>query len=265
MRLPMVAMVLLLGACAENRETLFVRQVQVPQDDCTISDDAEGLFRTGGVLDVAFQGEYVLTPLLENQMIARQSRESLRVESNGVQVDGAIVRLYETSDPELPPEETAPVLEFFSYASSYIAPEGNSPTLFTAIPPEYTRSAEVYERLCGFGIGQSPAGYDPRTDLVLVGATIQGITNGGLAVESPEFLFPVTLCCGCLASCTSDADEPEIAGADCCGTDEVTDAPCFRGQDQYVDCRLYRGSSDDLLDILARCGGPAVGGCSSGG
>lgn len=261
MRLPMVAMVLLLGACAENRQTLFVRQVQVPNEDCAIPSEPESTARTGGLLDVAFQGEYVLTPLLQNQMISREDSESLRVETNGVQVDGAIVRLYETSNPDLPPEETAPVLEFFSYASSYVGPQSNGSTAFTAIPPEYTRSDEVYERLCGFKVGETPPReIVTRTDLVLIGATVQGMTSGGIAVESPEFLFPVSLCCGCLAACTADADSPDSSGPDCCGTDEVTTPPCNRGQDEFVDCRLYRGSSDDLLDILSRCGGAA---CSS--
>ena len=259
MRLWMVTMALILAGCAENRETLFVRQVQVPQDDCTIPPNPDSTYRTGGVLDVLYEGEYVLTPLLENQMIARADHESLRVESNGIQVDGAIVRLYETDDPSLPPEETAPALEFFSYASSYVEPENRVPTAFTAIPPEYTLS--VYQDLCGLPPGGNPAQWDPQTDLVLIGVTVQGITNGGLAVESPEFYFPVTLCCGCRVLCSADADNPDNPGVDCCSSDEVTSPPCNRGQDQYVDCRLTRSGAGDLLSIMSRCGGPAPGGC----
>lgn len=240
-------------SCADNRETLFVRQIQAFDEECVVTPDPGSVFHTGGLLDVAFQGSYTLTPIIDNQMVARQSRESVRAESNGVQIDGAIIRLYETSDPNLPPEETAPVLEFFSYASSYIEPESVGASIFVAIPPEYT--ARRYEDLCGFAPGGNPVGnFSPSTDLVLVGATVQGLTNGGLSVESPEFFFPVSLCCGCLLTCPAEADDPDVDGpGNCDSTDEVTTIPCALGQDDDVDCRLARGTNDGLLTVLSLC------------
>lgn len=247
----LIALAVVFAGCADNRETLFVRQVNAFDEECIVKPDPAATFHTGGLLDVAYRGAYVLTPIMENQMIARENRDALRVESNGIQVDGAIVRLYETNDPSLPPEETAPVLEFFSYASSYIEPEQIGASIFTAIPPEYTESR--YGEICGFEPGNyGPGDYNPSTDLVLIGATIQGTTNGGLAVESPEFYFPVDLCCGCLIACTAEADDPDLPGF-CDSADEVNSVTCVLGQDGPVDCRLTRGSQDGFLFAASQC------------
>lgn len=248
------ALAVVFAGCADNRETLFVRQVNAFDEDCTVTPDPGALFHTGGTLDVAYRGSYVLTPIMENQMVARENRDSVRVESNGIQIDGAIIRLYETSDPSLPPEETEPVLEFFSYASSYIEPESVGASIFTAIPPEYTDRR--YEDLCGFAPGEFSGNYSPATDLVLVGATVQGTTNGGLAVESPEFYFPVDLCCGCLIACTPEADNPDNDVPDCASTDELSTNICVLGQDSPMDCRLTRSSGDLFLRAASQCTGP---------
>lgn len=245
------ALAVVFAGCADNRETLFVRQVNVFDDECIVKPDPGSTFRTGGTLDVAYHGSYVLTPIVENQMVSRENHDAVRVESNGIQIDGAIVRLYETSDPSLPPEETEPVLEFFSYASSYIEPEQIGASIFTAIPPEYTERR--YRDLCGFDSGDYSVGaYNPTTDLVLVGATLQGTTNGGIAVESPEFYFPVDLCCGCLLACTAEANDPEVDGF-CDSTDELTDKICILGQDDPMDCRLTATSGDNFLFFASQC------------
>lgn len=248
----LVLLSVLYAGCADNRETLFVRQVQAFDEECNVNPDPSSLFHTGGLLDVAYQGEYVLTPLIENQMVSRENRDAVRVESNGVQIDGAIIRIYETSDPNLPPEETEPVLEFFSYASSYIEPESVGASIFTGIPPEYT--TRRYQDICGFAPGGNFGGYNPASDLVLVGATVQGITNGGIAVESPEFYYPVSLCCGCLVACTPEADDPALDG-NCDSVDEVATIICNKGQDEPVDCRLTRNAGDDFLRALSACDG----------
>jgi hypothetical protein len=245
------ALAVVFAGCADNRETLFVRQVNAFDDECVVKPDPGSIFHTGGTLDVAYRGSYVLTPVMENQMVARENHDSVRVESNGIQIDGAIVRLYEAGDQDLPPEETAPVLEFFSYASSYIEPEAIGASIFTAIPPEYTERR--YRDLCGFDPGgYNPGSYNPSTDLVLIGATVQGTTNGGIAVESPEFFFPVDLCCGCLLTCSPEADDPDFPGF-CDSTDELTDKICVLGQDGLMDCRLTAGSGDDFLFFASQC------------
>ncbi len=88
-----------------------------------------------------------------------------------------------------------------------------------------------------------------------MGATVQGTTNGGLAVESPEFYFPVDLCCGCLLSCPPEANDPEGAdpGNFCDSDDELTERTCVLGQDSAMDCRLTRGSGDGFLLFASQC------------
>jgi hypothetical protein len=99
--------------------------------------------------------------------------------------------------------------------------------------------------------------YDPRRSLVLVGVIVQGLTSGGISVETPEFLFPVEMCCGCLLSCPVDADDTDVPGPDCCDTTEPESELCNGGQDSAVDCRFCKGSlSSPLLFELCSCGQP---------
>jgi hypothetical protein len=272
-RMKVLVLLLLAGAgCADDRSTFFVRQVQAPKDDCTVSADRSALFLTGGTLDVMFVDgsgnppDFQLTPLMENQMVARADDQFLRPESNGIQVDGAVVNIYETDNPDIPPEETDPVLTFFSYASSYIDPQSTGVTGFTVIPSEYSRTR--YGELCGMPVDTTfssfdPNDYDPRRALVLVGVSVQGLTSGGLAEETPEFYFPIDLCCGCLLSCAADADNPDNPGPDCCQSTAPADLPCNAGQDQGVDCRLCRDSASPLLNSQCHCG--FFGSCPSSG
>ncbi|MBI5500613.1 MAG: hypothetical protein HY907_10265 [Deltaproteobacteria bacterium] len=66
-------------------------------------------------------------------------------------------------------------------------------------------------------------------------------TEDGAAVQSPEFVFPITVCRGCLIVCPGDADlDPVLPGCqcNCAATTEWSDPlPCHPGQDDPVDCR----------------------------
>ncbi|MBI2895200.1 MAG: hypothetical protein HYY06_16720 [Deltaproteobacteria bacterium] len=261
-RMRVVVAFLVLAGCADDRETFFVRQVQAPADDCTITPERNATFMTGGTADVMFLDgagnppDFELNPLIENQMVARADADFLRTESNGVQVDGAIVNIYSTEDRDTPPEETDPVLRFFSYASSYVEPTNVGVSSFVAIPSEYLRTR--YEELCGIPTDASSReaqeDFDPSQALVLVGVKVQGLTNGGVAVETPEFFFPVDLCCGCLVACTAEADDPDQPGGDCCVSSAPTEGACNPGQDVGVDCRFCRDAASPLLNLMCHCG-----------
>jgi hypothetical protein len=215
----------LLAACGSE---VTVRQIQDLAPDCSVPKGRSAPSHSQGTLDVAFAGDYVLTPLLESD--------------GATEVTGAIVRLYETSDPSLAPESTVPVLEFFSYAEVSLD-SGDLGTLsLTVIPSEYT--VHRREALCGS---------DPSLaaeDLVLVGVTFQDSSDA----ISEELFFPVTLCCGCLVSCPPEADLASEPAFDCCSDAEVEEEACAPGQDVPVDCRLCRTDMDPRLSGLCRCG-----------
>ena len=228
----------LVVGCAENRRTWFIRQNQVPQGDppdCLVPDDLNSPFRTAGLLDVELRDNYVLTPLIENQLMKRKDYSHLRDEANGIQVEGALVRGWcnaATGDPVLTQTEDSD--EFFSPASSYIDPQDTGASAFIAI------HAGMVDALRGGAC--CPGGGPCDEQIVMLGVRMTGLTNGGIETETPEFFYPVFICSGCLATCTSDADDPDVAGFDCCNTDEPSTLPCAQGQDDGVDCRLCRAS-----------------------
>lgn len=236
----------LLFGCVENRRTWFIRQNQVSSGDppdCLVPDDTNAAFRTAGLLDVGLRSDYILTPLIENQMMKRKDYAHLRDEPNGIQVDGAIVRGWCNEARGTP--DLTDVEGFFSPASSYIDPEDTGASAFIAI--HAGMSDALRGGTCCPG---GAAGCDEQ--IVILGVKMTGITNGGIETETPEFFYPVFVCEGCLVACNADADDEDQAGPDCCVTDEPSTNPCTHGQDDALDCRWCRG------DPLCLCGNPCT-------
>jgi hypothetical protein len=68
-----------------------------------------------------------------------------------------------------------------------------------------------------------------------------GATDDGCNLASEPFVFPLTVCCGCLLRFPVESDAPEATtpGPDCnAGTSPAGPASCAIGQDFPVDCRL---------------------------
>lgn len=231
-----VALVIaLVAGCAENRSSFFIQQVNVPSSDCIVESSEDSTYRTAGLLDIAFRDNYVLTPLIHNQMSPRGSAESLIAETNGVLVEGANVRIWRGGRPQ---GDT--VYSFYQPAASYVAPQGVTASGFTVVPDvavdallRFTyRDVEDPNQLTV----EDLMGYE---DLVTVGVRMLGVTNGGVEVESPEFYFPIRLCFGCLVFCPPDSiDEDDPDQAYCSSTDTPDSETCYFGQDNTIDCRL---------------------------
>lgn len=68
-------------------------------------------------------------------------------------------------------------------------------------------------------------------------------------VVLPVFLFPITICCGCLVSFPPEADVDDAVhpGPDCLAP-LPSDAPqlCLPGQDDEFDCRRCAGTTPDF-------------------
>jgi hypothetical protein len=208
------------SGCAENRSSLFIKQVLVAQEGCSADSSDTSVFRTRGVLDVAFSRNYAMPVLVANQMTARASATDLVTETNGVQIVGANVRIWVGGVAEGTP------WGFYQPTSGYVEPEGESSTWVVAIPEAYLESYGVSDTSCGAGL----------PPLVTVGVQILGTTTGGTEVDTPEFFFSVDLTCGGLVTCPQDsADE---LGSLCMSTDSPSVVPACVGQDELIDCRL---------------------------
>lgn len=216
----LIALVVILASgCAENRSSLFIKQVLVADANCTIESPDSTRFRTRGALDVAFSHNYALPVLVANQMTARASASDLVTETNGVQIVGANVQIWVGGVAEGTP------WGFYQPTSGYVEPEGEAYTWVVAVPEAYLES---------YGASGTSCGDIPP--LVTVGVQILGTTTGGTEVDTPEFYFSIDLTCGGLVTCpTESADED---GNLCMSTDAPELEPACIGQDELIDCRL---------------------------
>jgi hypothetical protein len=245
-----VALSLGLIGCAENRASFFVEMIKVPTGECVVESNEEGMYRTAGTLDLAFSGEYLLTPLMANQLSERGDSDSLVAETNGILVEGANIRIWQGGRPQ-----GSAFYSFYQPASSYVPPQDVTASVFVALPEQATTALILY-RFPEYGsIADIPvtqlAGYQ---DLVTIGVRMLGTTNGGLELETPEFFFTVHLCYGCLVVCTTESLPEGSTTAYCEGTDAPEEPPCSLGQDDPIDCRFCTAEFGDPDLCRAFCG-----------
>jgi hypothetical protein len=231
-------------SCAENRATFFIQQMQVPGDDCTVESDESGLYRTYGVLDVAFSQEYSVYPLMRNQMIAMENSDNAVAETNGIQVEGANIRFWLGGRPQ-EGEDFSP---FYQPASSYIRPDSVTVSGFLAIPQLVVLRLFGVESADELTLNEMSVYVNERITIT-VGITMLGTTNDGQEVQTPEFYFPVHLCFGCQVYCPIDSGDEEHPL--CEAPTEPAPFGCRLGEDGPVDCRWFSShlSTQDARDI----------------
>ena len=223
--------------CVDNEESFFIEHVkaqpQAPDCEVSVSDGNIAM----GLLDLSFRNSYTGWYLVNNGLVSREDLGNLVTETNGIIVDGAEVYVralngavigateYYEFERFIPPEE-----ESIAFALSLpgtivgeLAASQNCPVL-TSLSGQLAVNATVYSVV-----------------------RFIGHTNGDVDVETPEFTFPIELCCGCLVEwancadpCSRFCEEPEKHGMCTPGV--------YNGGDLY-DCRyLYYDDPDKSWD-----------------
>ena len=104
-----------------------------------------------------------------------------------------------------------------------------------------TTGLEIISVALGSQLRQSPI-FSTRGAVVTVLATIkfEGKTVAGRDVESPEFVYPIDICAGCLLEFPAEALSNDGGGQTCNPTllaeEPEFDDVCFVGQDTAVPC-----------------------------
>lgn len=150
--------------------------------------------------------QYVLHPMYVNQIINRESMGPLRADPNGVFVQGAEVELRATDGSALAVGLPNP---FTVTASDYV------PSATGVVESRAVGSLEIVPPLYGAALAGMGGNFT-----IVAAVTAFGETNGDVAVESGEFLWPIDVCQGCLFI--------ELPPTDETGTDSL---PCEAGQD----------------------------------
>ncbi|MBI4706133.1 MAG: hypothetical protein HY744_33985 [Deltaproteobacteria bacterium] len=209
---------LLTPACADNNQTIFIRQVQAmtTSDKCIVQPDTGVLFRSHGFLDVAMRGSYDAWLLVGNQLVRRGLEDRLRTETNRVQLYEAEVTVYDfagnpvtccVGDSCTEGSYTEPISGFVDPAISSNAGWGLAGV--TLIDPMIAG--------CLYGL-------DAQT--VVSRVKIYGVTLGELEVETDYWDFPITVCTDCLGCVPYQSEDDDWV------------CPCLPGQDESHDCRM---------------------------
>ena len=232
----------LIPSCAENNQTIFIRQIQaLHAPDCTVTGDVQAFTTPTGFLDVGVASSYVVYPLVGNQMLARGDSKQNKVEPNRVQIQGAEIELVEPTGDKLGGIGGFPN-PYTVIASGTIDPTTSADAVynFTAvelIPPVFLQAYR--KTLATAGIGAS------RT--IHAKIKVFGKTLGNTEVETGVFTYPINVCYGCSVFVPAEAVDPKLGGRNCAGTSTTSTTTtsktiCIAGQDDRTDCRACTGS-----------------------
>ncbi len=231
----------LIPSCAENNQTIFIRQIQaLAAPECTVTSDATAFTTPTGFVDVGIATNYVIHPLVGNQLLARGDPRQARSEPNRVQLEGAEIELVDPSGSTIAVGTLAN--PYSVIATGTIDPTASSDAAYgvtqvEAIPPVFMQALRA--RLAAGGIG--------KTETIHARVKVFGHTLGGTEVETGVFTYPITACYGCGVSVPAEAVDPKISGRNCKGTSATSTSGsaqktiCYTGQDAFTDCRSCQG------------------------
>jgi hypothetical protein len=234
----MAVSVVAISACVSNDGSLFIQGVLAPptagaDGTCVYTTTATGPFISVGTLDVALGSQYIPTLLVANQLVERGASTQSRVETNRVQLQGAIVRVTSAAGAEL---------------RSYTVPSAGFVDVSTGGTPGYGAvSTVLVDSDTVNSLRQQLGGVGSGLIRLLVYVKVYGVTLGGTHVETGEYQFPVNACFGCLVNFPADSVEPTLATPNCKAVSSGSGGgalakPCVTGQDQAIDCRLCQGN-----------------------
>lgn len=243
---------LVLGSCVDNEISFFVehakKQPEAPSCTWSPSDD----FAASGTLDLAFSGIYNQGFLVQNQLMIREDYDNLKAETNGIFIEGYEVSVRLSSNEAVGGTETADI-EF------YVEPESVGVVPVTVLSRTTVDALAEGVNCLRLSRANYPADsvYPGYTDVngepipreagfAYINVRFFGRTNGGLDVETPEFTFGISLCCGCLVNwsncsvrCERYCEEPE--------EDKMCNNGVGNGDSQY-DCRWLYEDPDATWD-----------------
>jgi len=199
----------LASSCATNESSLFIRGcLEFPEDTCSVTPDVSAAEIFSGRVDPAQNTGYSGVLLFGNQLVARGNSAQLRTETSRIEVQSAVVTIYNST--------LTKTYQTYSVPASGFADPGS-----TTQP--------------GFGAVKVLL-VDPVTasqhvgDTLVAGVILHGRTLGGIELESGEWQFPVNvLRRGGL--CNLEPCRPGVVPSD------MLVATCHPGYDSIVDCR----------------------------
>lgn len=227
-----VALYLGASGCTDTVNDIFIQQVLVPQASATtggcsyLADPGQAGWLSG-YLDLTFTSQYDAALLVGSQLVTRQSRNPLRPETSGINLLGTEVSIQNAAGDTIAGPFTVP-------GTGYIQP-GASGFQYGAV------GSTLIDTATGSKLRNQLQSSGKSLTRVTAHVKAFGTTLGGFNVESGEFVFPITVCIGCLVSFPPDANDLTQPPQPNCKSTVVannTTSTCHLGQDVAVDCRI---------------------------
>jgi hypothetical protein len=215
--LGVVSLVSVFGACAPEGSSAYVSFNVPPDANCLVNSKSD-VFVSSGTYDVGMPGAKTdfckhsyFVHLLVNSNLKPNARDSTgRAEPDVLQLMEADVRLmdkdkntlnFKTKDNQ--PDTTLPNPFRVQTANSLQPASGRDPSTgiasIEAIPRAYASKLTSYEN-----------------DSILLEIQIFGVTTGNINIDFKPFVYPVTICRGCLTRCANTLDKTEdVYGTHC--------------------------------------------------
>jgi hypothetical protein len=229
------------SSCVVNDASIVILGLMAPpttsssgSSACVYQATITGPFENSGVMDVAFAEGYTPVLLLGNQLVAQGNGSLDRIETNNINIEGAVVTVTDSGGATLD--------SYTVFSAGFLLPSsGGTPGLdtyaVTIVSPKAADAAR--QQLMSVG----------GTKRLVSNVKVFGNTTGGTHIESGVVTFSVDACYGCLVTFPAGSDDPTLpmqpncsASASSSGGSSIS-PPCVFGQDQYVDCRLCAGTN----------------------
>jgi hypothetical protein len=216
--------------CGKVPGQFIILDNKVPSATCTVTADPGATSLVSGLMDVSIVNDAALTayltiPLMENDLPPPSAGQF--VDGNRIALSSFDVDLHLVSNPSHPPdvvtlfqglEGNQDPLVHFNVPTSGSVPSGggHSASFIDSFPASLARTIRNFNDL--------PPGSQLQVEIRL---SARGSTLAG-AIQSDDFVFPISVCNGCLVSSlsTCPVKTPPVSKGN----------PCNVSQDAFVDC-----------------------------
>jgi hypothetical protein len=225
-----ILLVALVG-CAPGDPGVFVTAVTAPNDQCLYTIANATLQE--GALDVSTPlVQYTLHVNYANQLINLGESGTMgppRSDPNPVHVHTAEVELQDINGDALALDVPNP---FIVPATGFV------PSSTGSMAGVGLGTIQLIPQLVGESLRDDVGAGSDRM-VILASFHAIGTTAGGAAIRMPEFVWPITLCNGCLTQCARDTDGLPVCRASCTpGQDQVEFIPQICDPASMMSCAI---------------------------
>jgi len=209
------------AGCADNNQTIFIRQAQArdPGDGCVAKADPTGLFRNQGLVDTTLSAlEYRAPLLVGNQLVPRGNSATLRTETSRVVFFEAEVEMFDFEGNSLG--------GFSQPVSGFADPSSGTDPGYGLVSATLADAATMANASAQGG------------QTIVSRVQIFGETLGGLSVETGLWDYPIFVCAGCLGCVEPESCDDELLPT------------CTVGQDDPIDCRCIGAGQCNAVPCL---------------